>query len=79
MARLWRERWLILSEKDVPVEERLQDAERPGTPARFSLEQILQLFALACDKPETYGRPISHWTPRELASELVKQGIRPPA
>ncbi|MDV2997581.1 MAG: hypothetical protein N4J56_007286 [Chroococcidiopsis sp. SAG 2025] len=75
MARLWRERWLTLSEKDLPVEERLQDAERPGTPATFSLEQMLQLFALACDKPETYGRPISHWTPRELADELVKQGI----
>jgi putative transposase len=75
MARLWRERWLTASEKEVPVEKRLQDAERPGTPATFCLEQILQLFAIACDKPETYGRPISHWTPRELASELVKQGI----
>ena len=55
--------------------ERLQDAERPGAPATFSLEQILQLFAIACEKPETYGRPISHWTPRELTLEVVKQGI----
>lgn len=74
MARLWRERWLTLSQKDVPVAERLQDAD-PGAPATFSLEQILQLFALACEKPQTYERPISHWTPRELASELVKEGI----
>lgn len=59
----------------MPVEERLQDAERPGAPATFNLEQILQLFAIACEKPEIYGRPISHWTPRELASEVVKQGI----
>lgn len=55
--------------------ERLQDGERPGAPATFSLEQILQLFAIACDPPETYGRPLSHWTPRELALEVVKQGI----
>lgn len=75
MARLWRERWLASSNKEIPVVERLQDAERSGAPASFSLEQILQLFAMACEKPETYGRPISHWTPRELASEMVKRGI----
>ena len=75
MARLWRERWLASSKKEIPVVERLQDAERPGAPATFSLEQILQLFAIACEKPETYGRPISHWTPRELTQEVVKQGI----
>jgi putative transposase len=75
MARLWRNRWLDLSQKAVPVVERLQDAERTGAPATFSLEQILQLFAMACEKPETYERPISEWTARELADEMVKQGI----
>ena len=75
MARLWRQRWLTLGEKDVAVVERLQDAERSGAPATFSLEQILQLFAIACEKPEVYKRAISHWTARELASEMVKQGI----
>ncbi len=55
--------------------ERLVDAPRPGGPATFSLEQILQLFAIACEKPETYGRAISHWTARELADEMIKQGI----
>lgn len=75
MTRLWRKRWLELSPKQVPVAERLQDAERPGSPATFSLEQILQLFAMACELPETYGRPIREWTARELADEMVKQGI----
>jgi putative transposase len=75
MARLWRNRWLELSTKDIPVLERLVDAPRPGGPATFSLEQILQLFAIACEKPEIYGRPISHWTARELADEMIKQGI----
>ena len=75
MARLWRERWLTLSEKEVAVVERLQDAQRSGAPATFSLEQVLQLFAIACEKPEVYERPISQWTARELADEMVKLGI----
>lgn len=75
MARAWRDRWLTLSEKDVGVAERLQDAERSGAPATFSLEQILQLFAIASDPPETYGRTISPWTAWELADEMVKQEI----
>ncbi len=75
LARLWRNRWLELSEKAIAVAERLKDAQRPGGPMTFSLEQITQLFAIACEKPQKYGRPISHWTARELASEMVKQGI----
>ncbi|MEG4498626.1 helix-turn-helix domain-containing protein [Microcoleus sp. F10-C6] len=75
MASLWRNRWLELSVKNSQVLERLADAERPGGPMSFSLEQILQLFALACEKPEVYGRPISHWSARELADEALKQGL----
>ena len=30
----------------------------------------LQLFALACERPDVYGRPISDWTARELAEEI---------
>ena len=74
-CRLWRRRWLELAESDLSLEERLTDAARPGTPAKFSLEQITQLYALACEPPEKYGRPISHWSPRELAEELEKQEI----
>ena len=75
MARLWRNRWLELRLKDIPGVERLTDAPRPGGPMTFSLEQILELFAIACHKPEDYGRAISHWSVRELADEVVKQGI----
>jgi putative transposase len=75
MARRWRNRWLELSERKLPVLERLQDTERSGTPAKFSMEQVVELFALACCEPEDYGRPITHWTARELAEEMVKQGI----
>lgn len=30
-------------------------------------EQIVQIVAVACEQPASSGRPISHWTPRELA------------
>ena len=74
-SRLWRRRWLALQESELSATERLKDAARPGTPAKFSLEQITQLYALACDPPEKYGRPISHWSAKDLAQEMVKQGI----
>ncbi len=75
MARRWRNRWLQLSERSVPVIERLQDGERSGVPAKFSMEQVVELLALACSEPEDYGRPISHWTARELAAEMKKRAI----
>jgi putative transposase len=74
-SRLWRNRWIELSERAMSVEERLEDAARCGTPATFTLEQLTQLYVLACEPPEKYGRPISHWTPCELADELMKQKI----
>jgi putative transposase len=58
------------------VEGVLADAPRSGAPATFAPEQIVQIVALACeDPPEGSGRPVSHWTPRELADEAVKRGI----
>ncbi len=39
------------------------------------MEQVLQLFAMACKSPDKYGRPISHWTSRELAEEMIEQKI----
>lgn len=75
MARLWRERWIETEQAGISVEERLSDVERPGSPTKFSMEQVLKLFAIACESPEKYGRPISYWTSRELAEEMVKQRI----
>jgi putative transposase len=75
MSRLWRGRWLELSERNLPIAERLSDGYRPGAPAKFTLEQQVALMALACEDPGLSGRPISEWTGRELADELVKRGI----
>ncbi|WP_223269754.1 helix-turn-helix domain-containing protein [Nostoc sp. 'Peltigera membranacea cyanobiont' 213] len=75
MARLWRNRWFETSDKELSIFQRLQDSERISAPVKFSMEQVIELFGLACSKPEDYGRPISHWTPRELADKIMKQGV----
>ena len=72
-VRRWRRSWL--TRRNCSVLERLQDAPRPGTPATFSVEQWCQIMALACEPPADAGRPLSHWTPRELADEATKRGI----
>lgn len=75
-VRLWRRHWL--ERGGASVVERLEDDERPGRPATFTAEQWCQIMALACEPPAaSSGRPISHWTPRELADEAIKRGIVP--
>ena len=77
-VRFWRSRWLGLQTaklEDLSLEERLRDAPRPGTPARITPEQVCQIMALACEAPSQRGRPISQWTSRELADEIIQQGI----
>lgn len=80
MATLWRRRWLELEPvalTDLSVEERLEDLPRPGAPARLTADQLCQIEQMACQAPEKAGRPISQWTGRELADELVARGIVP--
>ena len=72
-VRRWRRHWL--ARHNCAVSERLYDAPRPGTPATFSVEQWCQIMALACEPPADSERPISHWTPREVAAEAIKRGI----
>jgi len=88
-VRHWRDRWLqaypTLHQAEqnqvtgpqlaALLEHVLGDAPRPGTPATFSPEQIVQIVAVACEPPEKSGRPISHWTSRELADEVKKRHI----
>jgi putative transposase len=87
-VRAWRDRWLEATpalqaaEQDLTppqfrrlLEHLLDDAPRPGKPATFSPEQIVQIVAVACEPPEMSGRPIDRWTSRELADEVQKRGI----
>jgi putative transposase len=88
-VRYWRQRWLEaeqhlkelesegISQKQLlgEVHATLGDEPRSGAPATFTVEQIVAIVAVACEVPEGSGRPISHWTPRELAEEVVRRGI----
>ncbi len=87
----WRGRWARAQEQLAAAEEDAQasalsrcivdllfDAPRSGRPGDFTPEQIVQIIAIACEDPEeeeASDRPVSHWTPREVADEAVKRGI----
>lgn len=69
----WTKRWIDRAME--PIEQRLADLPRCGRPDTITPEQWCRIMAMACEKPEQYARPISHWTSGELADEAVKQGI----
>lgn len=75
-VRAWRKRWLGLQAAelaDLSVQDRLSDVPRPGRRSQITAEQTCQLVALACEQPKE--RPISQWTGRELADEVMRRGI----
>jgi putative transposase len=88
-SRRWRGRWAAAQERLATAEgegvtdrdlgsllvEVLGDRERPGVTPTFSAEQLTKIIAVACEPPEESGRPVTHWTPRELADEVIKRGI----
>lgn len=69
----WTKRWIERAME--PIAQRLADLPRCGRPDTITPEQWCRIMALACEKPEHYGRPISHWSSGELAAEALKQGI----
>jgi Homeodomain-like domain len=85
---LWRRRWARAFRRLVLIEcgekasalpraiaALLSDLPRSGCPGKFTAEQVTQILATACEPPEDSGRPVTHWTPRELADEVVQRGI----
>lgn len=87
--RRWRKRWAY-NEEHIAAAEReaasdkdlaalmskvLSDAPRPGTPGKFSAEELTQIISVACESPRDSERPVTNWTPRELADEVAKRGI----
>jgi putative transposase len=73
----WRKRWLSLKgiTEELSLDERLADLPRPGRPVQISAETVCQIVALACEVPKDSERPISQWTGREIADEIVHRGI----
>lgn len=88
-VRRWRTRWALnearlteaelanATDKDFAqlVREVLDDVARPGGPPKFSAEDLAQIMSVACEPPDNSDRPVSHWTPTELADEVTKRGI----
>ncbi len=77
-VRHWRRRWLglrVIPLAELGVAQRLADAPRPGAPARITADQVCRIIALACEAPSKSERPISQWTAREVAEEVIKRGI----
>lgn len=87
---IWRRRWQKVFSKLVvieclekpsalreAIEQVLSDLPRAGCGGKFTAEQITQILALSCEPPEDSERPVSHWTARELADEVMKRGIVP--
>ena len=69
----WTKRWV---ESDIiNIEDRLKDRPRSGRPATITAEQWCKIMALACEKPENHGVPITHWSLSTLTAEIIKQGI----
>lgn len=54
----------------------LSDELGRGSPAKFSLEQIVEIVALACETPQDSERPVNQWTPTELVAEAFKKKQR---
>jgi putative transposase len=77
-VRQWRARWRAWGEIPLTaqsVAERLVDAPKSGRPVRITPEQICQIIRLACEIPADADRPISQWSARELADEIMRRGI----
>lgn len=88
-VRQWRNKWkkhyslLEQAQQDNLSSEKLKsmiisilsDEQRSGRPNTYSPEQIVQIVSVACEQPSDCGRPISHWSRRELKAEVIKREI----
>ena len=85
---IWRRRWADAfdtlvrieclegpSAPEAAIEDVLSDNPRSGCPGTFAPDQIARIIAVAGEPPEDSGRPVTHWTPTELAEEVVTRGI----
>ena len=86
---VWRRRWQAAFDRLIAVEcgdsldalrkaivQVLSDETRSGTKPKFEPSQVAEIVAIACEHPdEEAERPVTHWTPTELAQEAKRRGI----
>jgi len=68
----WRARWLAPG-AGASAAQRLGDAPRSGAPATITAEQTCAIVALACERPDDGGVPLSHWSLSDLAREAARR------
>jgi transposase len=81
--RRWRDNWdsLTVLECREPlklreaIREVFRDAPRRGCQPRVTADQVNRIQAVACESPRLSGRPISHWSVRELRDEVIHRQI----
>src|SRR5260370_16739673 len=72
-VRKWRARWLLT--RDV---QGLEDADRPGRPARISVAVKCELVEMACDREKGVAFP-GGWTQQSPPHPLpIPRAISPP-
>lgn len=54
----------------------LSDSKRSGAPCIIVESEVDRLIALACESPEKYGYPVTHWTHKLLSKQAAKIGIK---
>ena len=86
-VKKWRDRWAAsVPELDQIEAERprgvraavggaLADAPRSGHPSRITNLQRALILQMACEKPEKYDIPLSHWTAAALAHTAIQREI----
>jgi len=65
----------VRHELEKAIRDGLSDAERSGSPGKFSAHDYCQILGVALEEPSLSGRPVSHWGLTELTQEVIKRGI----
>lgn len=83
----WRKRWSTFAVELEQVETHrphalkskieavLTDEQRAGRLSTFTAEEVAHIMTLACQTPDSFELPFSHWTPGLLAREAIIRGI----
>lgn len=86
-VKRWRRRWATAAPVVTETEDTdprglrgaivgaLEDAPRSGSPGKITSAQHAEILAMACESPEKYDVPFSHWTPQALADTAIERHV----
>ncbi len=86
-VKAWRQRWAARASRLNQIEANqpralraaigvaLEDAPRSGHPGKTTNIQLALILQMACESPEKYDVPLSHWTAAALARTAIQRGF----